>query len=392
MVRSVLVALLTAFPLLAAAQDIKIGVLGDLAGPFAAMSGKGSIAAAELAVEDMKGSVLGRKIQILTGDSQNKADVGAAIAKRWFESEDVSMITDNWGSAVGLAVQAEARRMNRIALFSGAGTADLTGKECSATGFVWTFDTATQARAIARTLVGQGLDTWYFLTPDFIFGQQMEQTAGDLVRSLGGKVLGSSKFPLTNTDFSSFLLAAQASKAKVIVINGGDVASAMKQAGEFGIIAGGQKFAASILYLPYVKGIGTKLGQGTYVTNSFYWDMNDRTREWAKRYYAKVGSMPGMNQAGTYSSTLHYLKAVQKAGTTDVKAVVAAMRSMPVEDATAHGTLRADGRLVRDYFMYQIKAPGQSNGEWDLLKLVRQIPASEIVPSLAESGCALVSK
>src|SRR5579871_4223314 len=219
MVRSVLVALLTAFPLLAAAQDIKIGVLGDLAGPFAAMSGKGSIAAAELAVEDMKGSVLGRKIQILTGDSQNKADVGAAIAKRWFESEDVSMITDNWGSAVGLAVQAEARRMNRIALFSGAGTADLTGKECSATGFVWTFDTATQARAIARTLVGQGLDTWYFLTPDFIFGQQMEQTAGDLVRSLGGKVLGSSKFPLTNTDFSSFLLAAQASKAKVIVIN-----------------------------------------------------------------------------------------------------------------------------------------------------------------------------
>ena len=392
MVRSVLIALLMAIPAFAAAQDIKIGVLGDLAGPFAAMSGKGSIAAAELAVEDMKGSVLGRKIQILTGDSQNKADVGAAVVKRWFEAEGVSMVTDNWGSAVGLAVQAEARRMNRIALFSGAGTADLTGKECSTSGFVWTFDTTTQARALAKTLVGQGLDTWYFLTPDFIFGTQMEQTAGDVVRSLGGKILGSSKFPLTNTDFSSFLLAAQASKAKVIVINGGDVASAMKQAGEFGILAGGQKFAASILYLPYVKGIGTKLGQGTYVTNSFYWDMNERTREWSKRYYARVGSMPSMNHAGTYSSTLHYLRAVQKAGTTDTNAVVAAMRSMPVEDATAKGTLRADGRLVRDYFMWQVKAPAESQGEWDLLKLVRQIPAAEIVPSLAESNCPLVSR
>lgn len=379
-------------PALVAGQELKIGLIGDLAGPFAAMSGKGSIAAAQMAIDDMKGTVLGRKIVLLTGDSQNKPDVGAAIAKRWYESEGVAMITDNWGSAVGLAVQAEARRNNRIALFSGAGTADLTGKECSASGFVWTFDTMTQARAIASTLVKEGLDTWYFLTPDFIFGHQMEQVAGDLVKTLGGKVVGSAKFPLTNTEFSSLLLSAQSSKAKVIVINGGDVAAAMKQAGEFGVMAGGQKFAAAILYLPFARGIGTKLGQGMYVVKSFYWDANDQTRAWAKRYFDRVGSMPSMNHAGTYSSTLHYLKAIQKAGTTETNAVVAAMREMPVSDATAQGTLRADGRLVRDYFMYQMKSPAESKGEWDLLKLVRRIPSAEIVPALSESVCPLVKR
>ncbi len=375
-----------------AQEPIKIGVLGDLSGMYTAMSGKGSLVAAQMAIDELGGRVLGREVRTVSGDSQNKPDVGAAIVKRWFENEGVSMVTDNWGSAVGLAVQAEARRANKIALFSGAGTADLTGKECSATGFVWTFDTDTLSRAIATTLVKQGLDTWYFLTPDFIFGHQAEATSTQIVKSLGGKVLGSSRFPLTNIEFSSFLLAAQASKAKVIVMTGGDIAAAMKQANEFGIISGGQKFATVVLYLPFAKGIGPKLGQGTYVTTSFYWDMNDETRAWSKKFFDKAGAMPDMNHAGTYSSTLHYLKAVQKAGTTDTDKVVAAMRELPVNDVTAKGTLREDGRLVRDYFMWQMKTPQESKGEWDLLKLVRQIPAADIVPSLSESQCPLIKK
>jgi branched-chain amino acid transport system substrate-binding protein len=381
------------FAQLAAAQEpLKIGVLGDMSGMYEAMSGKGSVVAAQMAIDDMGGSVLGRKVEVVTGDSQNKPDIASGLAKRWFENENVMMITDNWGSSVGLAVQVEARRVNRIALFSGAGTADLSGKECSPTGFVWTFDTTTLARAIATTLVKQGLDTWYFLTPDFVFGHQAEETATQIVTSLGGKVLGSSKFPLTNVDFSSFLITAQASKAKVIVMTGGDIASAMKQAAEFGILAGGQKFATIVLYLPYARAIGPKLGEGLYVTNSFYWDLNEQTRAWSQRYFEKVGAEPTMNHAGTYSSTLHYLQAVQKAGTVDTDAVVAAMRAAPVSDATAHGTLRSDGRLVRDYYMWQMKGPSESKSEWDLLKPVKHIPAEEIVPSLAESGCPLAMK
>ncbi|MCC2096530.1 MAG: ABC transporter substrate-binding protein [Hyphomicrobiales bacterium] len=384
----------TAMALLAsgagAQETVKIGLIGDLSGPFSAMSGNGSEVAAQMAIDDFGGTVLGREIEIVTGDSQNKPDVGAAIAKKWFEADGVSMVTDIWGSAVGMAVQSEARRADRIALFTGAGTADLAGKECSATGFVWTYDTDTLATAIAATLLDQDYDTWYFLTPDFIFGKQAQEKATQIVESRGGKVLGSSTFPITNQDFSSFLLNAQASQAKIVVQTGGDIAAAMKQANEFGILEAGQKFSSVILFLPFIKGIGTELGQGLFVTNSFYWDIDEATRAWSNRYFEKVGSMPTMNHAGTYSATLHYLKAVEKAGTLEAEKVAAAMREMPVEDATAHGTIRADGRLLRDYYMWQIKSPSESQGEWDLLKLVKRIPAADIVPPLSASACPAV--
>lgn len=378
----------------ASAQDgpLKIGVLGDMSGLWSSSSGKGSIAAVELAIEDFGPTVLGRKIEIVSGDHQNKSDLGAAIVRRWFEDENVSMVTDVIGSAVALAVQGEARRANRIAMYTGAGSSDLTGKECSPTGFVWTLDTHALTLSVTNALLSQGLKNWYFLTPDFVFGHQAEEVATKVVEAAGGKVLGSSKFPMNNQDFSSLLLAAQASKAQVIVMTGGDVAAAMKQAVEFGVVQQGQKLATVLLWLPLVKGIGTKIGQGTYVTNSFYWDLNDETRAWSKRYFDKVGAMPTMNHAGTYSATLHYLQAIQKAGSADADAVAKVMREMPVSDATAKGVVRADGLFQRDFFLWQIKSPEESTGEWDLLKLVSRIPAEQAALPLAESECSLVRK
>jgi branched-chain amino acid transport system substrate-binding protein len=373
-------------------QPLKIGILGDMTGTFSAVSGKGSVIAAQMAIDDFGGKVLGRKIEILTGDHQNKADIGAAIAKRWYENEGVTMITDIVGSAVGLAVQGEARRAKRIAIFTGAGATDLTGKQCSDTGCVWSFDTYALSSGTATSLLQEGLDTWYFLTPDFVFGHQLQQNATAIVNKRGGKVLGTSTFPLTNQDFSSFVLTAQASKAKVIVMTGGDIAAAVKQASEFGIMSGGQRMSSMLLWLPFAKGIGTKIGQGLYATNSFYWDMNDAARSWSKRYQDKAGSMPTMNHAGTYSATLHYLKAMQKAGTADVDAVVKEMRAMPVEDQTAKGSLRVDGRLMRDFYLWQIKTPAESKGEWDIFKLVRTIPADDAALPLAESECPLLKK
>ncbi len=302
------------------------------------------------------------------------------------------MVTDIIGSAVGLAVQGEARRANRIAIFTGAGATDLTGKQCSPSGFVWTFDTYALAHGTAVALVRQGFKSWYFLTPDFVFGHQLEQAATAVVKSMGGRVVGSSKFPLTNQDFSSFLLAAQGSKAQIIVMTGGDIAAAMKQAAEFGITEQGQKMATMLLWLPFAKGIGTKIGQGVYATNSFYWDADDETRAWSRSYFDKVGAMPTMNHAGTYSATLHYLKAVQKAGTTDTAAVANAMRELPVSDPTAKGTLREDGRLMRDFFLWQIKSPQESKGEWDIFKAVARIPAEDAAMPLADSECPLVKK
>lgn len=375
----------------AMAQDhAKIGVLGDMSGLFSPMSGNGSVVAAELAVEDFGGKVLGRDIEIVSGDHQNKSDVGAGIARKWYEADGVTMITDVWGSQIALAVQAEARRTGRIAVYTGAGSADLVGKECIATGFVWPFVSDSLATAVATALLGEGLDSWYFLVPDYVFGKQLQETATKIVEDAGGKVLGSALFPIVNQEFASLLLGAQASKAKVIVQNGGDIAAAMKQANEFGIMQSGQKFAAMILYLPLAKSIGLDLGQGLYITNSFYWDMTEESRVWSKRYFDKVGAMPTMSHAATYSAVLHYLKGVEKAGTLEAQKVAAAMRELPVSDATVKGNIREDGRLMRDYYLWQMKNPGESTGEWDLLKLVQTIPGDSVAPPAAEGGCSLV--
>jgi branched-chain amino acid transport system substrate-binding protein len=372
------------------AEPIRIGVLTDMSGPFADAVGPGSVAAARLAVADAGGTVLGRKIEVLSGDHQNKADVGAAIARDWFDTRHVDLVVDVAGSAVALAVQTIAREKHRVVAFTGAGATDLFGAQCSPTGFVWAFDTYALSHGTAVALMAEHLDTWFFLTPDFVFGKQLAQMAADVVQQGGGKVLGTATFPLTEHEFSSQLLAAQASGAKVIAITGGDLSTALKQAAEFGITARGQHFAAMLFWLNFVHAAGPRLAQGLYLTNSFYWDRTPESRAWSDRYFALTHAMPTMSQAGTYSAVLHFLKAVKQAGTTDGDAVAAAMRAMPVQDATASGAIRADGRLMRDYFLWQVKSPDESKGEWDLLKLVRTIPAQEAAVPLADSKCPLL--
>jgi branched-chain amino acid transport system substrate-binding protein len=374
----------------AGTDPIRIGVLTDMTGPFADAVGPGSVAAARLAIDDAGGTVLGRKIEILSGDHQNKADVGATIARDWFDTKDVNLVVDVAGSAVALAVQNIAREKHRVVAFTGAGAIDLFGAQCSATGFVWAFDTYALAHGTAVALMAEHMDSWFFMTPDFVFGKQLAQMAADVVRGGGGKVLGTATFPLTDHEFSSPLLAAQASGAKVIAITGGDISSALKQSAEFGITARGQRFATMLFWLNFVHAAGTQLAQGLYLTDSFYWDRTPESRTWSNRYFARTQAMPTMSQAATYSAVLHFLKAVQRAGTTEGNAVAAAMRAMPVQDATASGTIRADGRLMRDYFLWQVKTPGESKGEWDLLKPVRTIPAAEAAMPLTESKCPLV--
>lgn len=387
--RAVMVGLACA-PALAAADNVRIGVLTDMAGPFADAVGPGSVAAAEMAAADFGGSVLGRKIEVLSGDHQNKPDVGSTIARNWIDTGGVSMLTDVAGSAVALAVQSIAREKKRIVIFTGAGATDLFQAQCSPTGFVWSFDTYALAHGTASALMQERMDTWYFLTPDFLFGRQLAQLAGDVVRADGGKVLGETLFPLTNQEFSSPLLAAQASGAKVIAMTGGDISNALKQAGEFGVAAHGQKIATMLFWLNFVHAAGTQLAQGLYLTDSFYWDQDEGARAWSHRFFARMHAMPTMSQAGTYSAVLHYLKAVRRAGTIDADQVSAAMRQMPVQDPTAAGVIREDGRLMRDYYLWQVKAPAESTGEWDLLKRVRVIPAEEAAQPLSQSQCSLV--
>jgi len=377
-------------PAQAASDTVRIGVLTDMTGPFADAVGPGSVAAAEMAAADFGGTVLGRKIEILAGDHQNKPDVGAAIARRWIDVDGVDLLTDVAGSAIALAVQNIARDKKEVVIFTGAGSTDLFQAQCSPTGFVWSFDTYALAHGTASAMMKEHLDTWYFLTPDFVFGKQLQQMATDVVQTGGGKVLGTTLFPLTDQEFSSALVAARTSGAKVIAMTGGDISSALKQASEFGIMAHGQKMATMLFWLNFVHAAGPRLAQGLYLTNSFYWDENTQAGAWSQRFFARRHAMPTMSQAGTYSAVLHYLKAVQRAGTTDSGKVATAMREMPVQDPTASGTIREDGRLMRDYYLWQVKSPTESTGEWDLLKLVRVIPADEAAQPLSQSQCPLV--
>ena len=348
--------------------------------------------AAEMAVADFGGTVLGRPVEVISGDHQNKPDVGAAIARNWIDTGGVSLLTDVAGSAVALAVQSIAREKGQVVIFTGAGATDLFQAQCSPTGFVWSFDTYALAHGTASALMKEKMDSWYFLTPDFVFGKQLARLAGDVVRTEGGKVLGETLFPLTDQEFSSPLLAAQVSGAKVIAITGGDISSALKQAAEFGIVSRGQKIATMLFWFNFVHAAGAQLAQGLYLTDSFYWDQDEQSRTWSQKYFARTHAMPTMSQAGTYSAVLHYLKAVQRTGSVDGAKVAATMREMPVRDPTASGMLRADGRLMRDYFLWQVKTPAESKGEWDLLKRVRLIPADEAAQPLSESKCSLVSR
>ena len=396
-VRNVLLALTigaSAHPALAQSPPLRIGVLNDQSGMYADLSGPGSVVAATMAAEDAGGTVLGRKIEVLTGDHQNKADVGAAIAAQWYDTQGVSAIVDVPVSSVALAVQDVARNRHKIVMFSGAGSSDLTGKACSPTGFAWTFDTIALANGTGSAIVKAGGDTWFFLTADYAFGTAAEHDVSDVVRANGGRVVGAVRIAMSTTDFSSFLLQAQASHAKIIGLAnaGSDLINAIKQAAEFGIVTAGQKLAGLLVFISDVHSLGLQTAQGLQLTESFYWDLNDATRAFSDRFAARTGGKrPTMVQAGVYSAVAHYLKAVAKAGTDDGPAVADAIRAIPVDDfMTDHAAVRIDGRVLRDFYLFEVKSPAESNGPWDLYKLIRRISAQDAVRPLAQGGCPLV--
>jgi branched-chain amino acid transport system substrate-binding protein len=376
-------------------QPLRLGVLNDQTGPYADQTGAGSALAARMAVEDFGPTLLGRPIEVLVGDHQNKPDVGSALARQWFDRDGVDMIVDVPTSSVALAVQEVARQAKRIVLFSGSGAAELTGEACAPLSAQWTYDTYAMAAGTGAAITRSGADTWYVLAVDYSFGAAMTKDLTSSVTAYGGKVLGSAKHPLGTSDFASYLLKAQASGAKVIgLVNAGrDTSNAIKQAAEFGIAAGGQKLAGMVVTVVDIKALGLDVAQGLQFTESFYWDMNDATRAWAKRFFDKQGRMPTMTQAGVYSATLHWLRSVKAAGTADGTAVAATMRRLPVEDMMTHGArIRADGRLMRDFYLFEAKRPSESKGPWDLYKLVRTIPAEEAARPASQSACPLLKK
>lgn len=374
-------------------QPVKIGVLADMTSIYSAIGGKGLVEAAQMAIEDSGGSVLGKPVELVSSDTQNKVDVASGRARQWFDAEGVDMITDLPSSGIALAVSKLGQEKKKIVMVTSAATSELTGKSCSPYTVHWTYDTYSLARSTGAAVVKAGGDSWYFLSADYAFGQALERDATDVIKEGGGKVLGTSRHPLGASDFSSFLLQAQNSKAKVIgLANGGqDTVNSIKQAAEFGLVKGGQKLAALLMFLTDVKAIGLPLAQGLMLTEAFYWDQNDSTRQWSQRFHKRTGSMPTMTQAGTYGAVMHYLRAVKEAGTKDPDKVMAKMRETPINDfMTTNGKLRIDGRVLRDMHLYQVKTPAESKGEWDLYKTVGTVAADAAFRPLSEGGCPLV--
>lgn len=374
---------------------VRVGVLTDMAGVTADITGKGSVIAAEMAVKEFGATVLGKPIQVIFADHQHKADVGTTIARQWFDTDKVDAIVDVPNSAVALAIQSLARDKKRIVMYSGAGTTALTNEQCSPYGFHWTYDTYAVSHGTASAVVKAGGNTWFMLASDYAFGHQLQKDATDVVEANGGKVLGAVRHPLNNADFSSFLLRAQASGAKVIGIAnaGNDTVNAIKQAGEFGLAEQGQSLAALIFFLQDVHSLGLKATQGTYLTTASYWDIDEASRAWSKQFMERAGMMPSMLHAGVYGSVLHYLKAIQRAGTDDPDKVAVAMRAMPINDAFTKGAaIRADGRVVREMYLARVKKPADAKGPWDYFEIVRPIAPEESVWSLSQSKCPLVQK
>lgn len=375
-----------------AAEGVKIGVLNDQSGVYADFGGKWSVEAARMAIEDFGGSVLGQKIELVDADHQNKPDLGVSIARRWFDVEHVDMITELTTSSVALAVQELAKQEKKIDMVVGAGSSRITGDLCSPYGFHWAYDTHALAVGTGGALTEAGGNTWFFLTADYQFGYSLEQDTAAIVKEKGGKVLGAVRHPLNTSDFSSFLLQAQSSKAKVIgLANAGlDTSNAIKQASEFGIVQGGQKLAALLFTLAEVHGLGLQAAQGLQLTESFYWDRDDNSRDFGNRYFKKTGRMPNMVQAGTYSAVTSYLKAVKAAGTKDTEAVAKKLKELPVSDNfTKNGKVLANGRMVTDLFLFEVKKPSESKKPWDYYSVVATVPGDKAYPTAKESGCPL---
>ena len=382
--------LLLAVP--ASAQGVKIGILNDQSGVYADYGGKSSVEAARMAIEDFGGSVLGQKIELVTADHQNKPDLAISIARRWYDTENVDMITELTTSSVALAVQELSKEKKKIDIVVGAASSRITGDACTPYGFHWAFDTHALAVGTGGALVKAGGDTWFFLTADYAFGYALEKDTSDIVTANGGKVLGSVRIPLNSSDFSSFLLQAQSSKAKIVgLANAGlDTTNSIKQAAEFGIVKGGQKLAGLLLTLSEVHGLGLEAAQGLVLTEGFYWDRDDRSREFSERFFKRTGRMPSMIHAGTYSATLQYLKAVKAAGTKDSDAVVRKLKELPVDDAFAQGgKVQENGRMVHDLYLFEVKTPAESKKPWDYYKQLAVVPGDKAFPSAKDSGCPL---
>src|ERR1700683_4060632 len=372
---------------------VKIGVLTDMSSLYSDATGKGSLAAVEMAVADYGGKVKGKPVEGGSAGHQNKPDVGVNTARNWYDNEKVDAIFDVPTSSVALPISALTREKNKININSGGGSSDITGVACSPNTVHWTYDTYSLSNVAGKAMVKRGEDTWFFVTADYAFGIALERGAPSLVQESGGKVLGNVRHPLNSPDFSSFLLQAQASKAKVIALAdaGGDPTNALKQAAEFGITQGGQKMIALLQEITDTHALGIKATQGLIVTDAFYWDMNDETRAFSNRFNAKVGHMPTMIQAGLYSATMHYLKAIDAIGPDDAPKVMAQMRAMPVNDFfTKNGKIRIDGRMVHDMYLWEVKKPEESKGEWDLYKLLATVPGDEAFRPLDKGGCPLV--
>lgn len=377
-----------------AAETIKIGVLNDQSGVFADNGGVGSVAAAKLAAEDFDGELLGQKIEVITADHQNKPDIASATARKWFDTESVDMIADGAASSAGFAILEVARQKNKIFVISGPGSSDFTGKSCSPISFHFNYDTYALSKLTAEAITKAGGNTWYFVTADYAFGHALQRDATKFIEAAGGRVVGSAAHPLGSTDMASYLLQAQGAKAKVVGLatSGADVQTAIKQAGEFGIVEGGQQLAGLLVFITDVNALGLKATQGLEVTTSFYWDLNDQTRAWAKRYFAATGGkVPSMVQAGVYSGVHHYLAAVKAAGTKDPIVVAQKMHEMKVNDMyNKDVTVRPDGRVLHTMYLMQVKKPDESKYKYDFYKVITTSPGEQAFRPMSEGNCPLV--
>ncbi|OWW20379.1 ABC transporter substrate-binding protein [Noviherbaspirillum denitrificans] len=376
------------------AQPLRIGVMTDLSGQFSHEAGPGAVNAVKMAVQDFGGKVLGRPIEVVVNDHQNKPDVAASKAREWFDTQNVRMVNNLINSGVALSVIGVAKEKNRIAIVNGAGSSRITGDACTPNSIHYAYDTYALARGTGEAIIKQGGDSWFFLTADYAFGHALESDTISAVKAKNGKVIGTVRYPINATDHSSFLLQAQGSKAKVIALAGSGTGfiNAVKSANEFGIAKSGQQTLAGLLvWITDVDAMGLEIAQGLTLTNGFYWDRDEETRTWSKRFFALTKRMPTMGDAGDYSSTLHYLKAVQAAGTDDTATVMEKMKSMKVNDMFAkNGYIRADGRMVHDMYVYEVKKPSESKYPWDYYKLKAVIPGDQAFRPISDGGCQLV--
>ena len=394
------IALLSACAFAALAQDkssegVKIGMLEDMSSIYADITGPGAVTAAKMAVEDFGGKVLGKPIEIVAADHQNKPDIASGIAKEWFDTQRVDALMDVAASATALAVIEVAKSRNKIVVLNGPGAIRITNEACTPISIHYAYDNYALSHGTGAAMVKAGYDTWFFITADYAFGHDLEQVTAAVVREGGGRVLGSVRTPINTLDFSSALLHAQSSKAKVVGLAnaGADTSNAIKQAAEFGIVRGGQKLAGLLVFINDINTLGLEAAQGMLLTNAFYWDRTEESRAWAQRYFQRMGKMPNMTQAGIYSATTHYLKAVEAAGTKETRAVMEKMRSTPINDFFVKGgKIREDGRMVHEMYLYEVKKSAESKRAWDYYKLVATIPAEEAFQPLSESKCPLVKK